>query len=478
MTGWSDRFERFFTFFRTQRNLAGHIRELMFVGGSEIMPDGRKSPFVFQYENFLSVLPALVSLRTLRLRGVHVRGDLRLRQASDAGRAPLASLDVLEVQRYAQEPAGLEFLSVLSSMLSFMSVNTLKISGDVPLRNPEPGIEVLCSRFNLYQLAITDVDPVLHDYLHFFECVTNPATLRAVALQCSPVGTGPFQSLCVVRFLSSEMAHGLVSVNLDFFGITSSSMSGLSLRMHVVGSEPVLTRFDIAESTREALGAALRGCTQLMYLRLGLVGWATASSSRRGYECYAPVPQPPMLVPLLSSLPPTFRALSLRLRVRCQEDGDWWSDCVPYWDLEKLDDIFGSAGTGERSPDPKPRSVSVMFDVYPDDEDLRVKTLEEYDAPVLPKLQTAGMLRARVVREPWRSESSPPFVGLSANYVLPRCNESVLLLERLDSGSSLDLAVEHGRRLYRYRAFRQSCVAFPANLTIVPLVLLVVRRCT
>ena len=441
------------------------------------MPDGRKSPYVFQYENFLSVLPALVSLRTLRLRGVQVRGDLRLREASDAGRAPLASLDVLEVQRYAQEPAGLEFLSVLSSMLSFMSVNTLKISGDVPLRNPEPDIEALFSRFDLHQLAIIDADSV-HDYLHFFERVTNPAVLRAVALQCSPVGTGPLQSLGVVRLLSSEMARSLISVNLDFSGITSSSMSGLSRRMHVLSSEPLLTKFDIAESTREALGAALGGCTQLMYLRLGLVGWATASSSRRGYECYAPIPQPPMLVPLLSSLPLTFRALSLRLRVRCQEDGDWWSDCVPYWDLEKLDDIFGSAGTVERSPDPKPRSVSVMFDVYPDDEDLRVKTLEEYDAPLLPKLQTAGMLRARVVREPWRSESSPPFVGLSANYVLPRCNESVLLLGRLDSGSSLDLAVEHKRRRYRYRAFRQSCVAFPANLTIVPPVLLVERRCT
>ncbi|RPD77311.1 hypothetical protein L226DRAFT_365070 [Lentinus tigrinus ALCF2SS1-7] len=269
----------------------------------------------------------------------------------------------------------------MASMLSLMSVDTLRFSGRVALRDFELGVEAL-GRFKIRQLAIVEVDPV-HQYFKYFEHAVEPDALRAVALQCYPVGDRTSYSPSITRFLSSEVARCLVSVDLDFFGLVKTVMR---------------------VSERDNLGAALASCTQLMYLRLGLVGWATSSSSRREDEYHrAPIPQPPMLVPLLSSLPPTLRAFSLRLRVRCQEDGDWWTDCVPYWDVEKLDDIFAPE-TGRFS-----NLQGVALDVYPDSKDRCVKTIEEYDGPLLPKLQAAGMLRARVIRESWMSALGQPF---------------------------------------------------------------------
>lgn len=153
----------------------------------------------------------------------------------------------------------------------------------------------------------------------------------------------------------------------------------------------------------------MAACTQLMYLRLGIFGWYHSSYGFGESESYIPMPQPPMLVPLLTTLPPTFRILALRLRVRCSEVGDWWADCVPYWDLDKLDDIFAPR-TGRFQ-----NLERIMFDVHPDEGNCCVKTVEEYDAPLLPELQAAGMLRTQIVREPWMSKSLTPNIKFFAD---------------------------------------------------------------
>ncbi|KAI0702793.1 hypothetical protein C8T65DRAFT_261915 [Cerioporus squamosus] len=199
-------------------------------------------------------------------------GDFGLYDASVAARAPLACLDVLEFNRLGN--AGPPFLVTLSSMLSVMSVGTLKISGQVFWTDIDDRVQPIV---HLRQLILLKAD-FLGQHVGYLESILAPNTFRAVALQCNRVGSLYPQIPALIRFLSCDVARSLVSVDLDFGE----------------GAIPD----DIPETTRTALGAALAGCTQLTHLRLGVLGWCNSSYCRRDSEYYIPIPQPPMLVPL------------------------------------------------------------------------------------------------------------------------------------------------------------------------------------
>ncbi|TFK85178.1 hypothetical protein K466DRAFT_199693 [Polyporus arcularius HHB13444] len=171
VTGRNNRFEGFFSFCYTQPDVVTHIRELIFVGGGERMVDWGVRPFVFQYEDFIYILPSLKSLRKLTFRGVQILGDVGLQDAFVATRAPLACLDVLEF-RLGDVHAGPHFLMVLSSLLSVMSVGTLKISGQMHRRGFDVGARSLVSPC---RLALLEVD-FLGEHVGFFERILAPGT--------------------------------------------------------------------------------------------------------------------------------------------------------------------------------------------------------------------------------------------------------------------------------------------------------------
>ena len=334
-----------------------------------------------------SALPLLINLRALRFDGYDTvlnRPSLLCRLLQTRRRQNVTA----SLQRLSFEHCG-GVASMMPELLSLFSVNTLVIDVLLVRYSLDPRKTTVPPPISPASITIRNLviglEAHLKDQLSFFERILVPGSLRGLATaRCSTFTN---------RFLQSGACRNLHSISITVVseeaGTWPTVVAGTN-GAYAPSHSPIMRRplnLSIARQTVcMTLGAALKHCPRLQYIRLGFI--------HRGDNYSDLLSNRDTLLPILTNLPRTLRVFAVNIWLYTLQP--WCCTSTPAG-LYAIDHVLSpgtdsGGGRGGRFSELR----RVELDAYQDTTQLRqacMKPFKKHDPEPLPRLYAAGLLR-------------------------------------------------------------------------------------